>query len=694
MRVALAAFLIAAPAAAQLATPTDKVPRVEAAETRFGIATADPYRWMEEPARAGDVAAFVRAMSASTVAQLAKLPQRAAFAATLEESSRAGVRYVDARAAGRVLVYRRLDPTDAVYKLVVREDGAERVLFDPAAGQGNAAIGSWTLSPDGRTVALHVSEKGSEVGAVRFLDVRSGREVHERLSPVWGETEVAWLTPTRIGYSLMDPKSPDPSQNSRAFVRDLAGGPAVPVLGPEIAGSPKVDRTEFAVIDDDGIGDWVLGAAANARADQRLFAARRGDLARGKPAWRSIAALSDQVSWGTTRGGAIFLLTTKGTPLGRIERLDPASGSREVVPTPDGLVLTDLLAAREGLYVTAQKDGAARLLYLPDGRGPARPIELPFESDFAVSAPAADGRGITFSLMGWTTPPRSYRALDGKLEPLGLDSVGWNAAAGFDVRREEAVSADGTRVPLVVITPRGRGPWPTLLEAYGAYGAPTATPWYNSYMLSWTGRGGGLAFCGTRGGNERGRSWHDGGRERNKVNAHADYIACAERLIALDVARPGGIAATGTSAGGLLAPVAVQRRPELFGALLPRVAILNPSRLEKAPNGPNQFSEMGDPRTEDGYRALVSQDAYLALASAKDLPDTLVTVGLNDQRVTPWMGAKFAAHARDRFGEKRLIMLRADAEAGHGVGSTRDVLVNEWADVFAFLADRLKANAR
>ena len=157
----------------------------------------------------------------------------------------------------------------------------------------------------------------------------------------------------------------------------------------------------------------------------------------------------------------------------------------------------------------------------------------------------------------------------------------------------------------------------------------------------------------------------------------------------MGIARPKGIAATGTSAGGLLAPVAAQKRPELFGALLPRVAILNPTRLDVAPNGPNQFSEMGDPRTEAGYKALFSQDAYLTLASSSDIPDTLVTIGLNDKRVAPWMGAKFAAAARSRFGTSRLVLVRADADAGHGVGSTKDVQVNEFADVFAFLADRL-----
>lgn len=690
MRFFVTALLVSTAASAQLATPTVDTPRGDVVETRFGISAPDPYRWMEDPAKSADMLAFVRGMSSATTAQLATLPSRARYAAALSESSRAGVRFVDARVAGDRVFVRRLEPTDQAYKLIVRDKAGERVLFDPTADGSKAAMGAWSVSPDGRLVAVHVSEKGSEVGSIRFLDVATGSEVHERIAPVWGEMQVSWLTPSRIAFTLMDLSGQDPTQNSKAYVRDLTGGPTIPVLGPGVSGSPEISPTEFSVIDSTGAGEWVIGGAVNARADQRLFVARRSELAAGKPAWRTLSTLEDQVGWAVARGRDVFLVTTKGAPNGQVVRFDPETGARTPVATPAGLVITNLLPARDGIYVTAQRDGAARLLYLADGREPAREIALPFESDFATPNAAADGNGISFALMGWTTPPRSYRVIGGKLSSMGLDSVGWPPASRLAVQRVEAKSADGTMVPMVVLTPPDRkGPVSTILEAYGAYGAPTATPWYNNSMLSWAGTGGGLAFCGTRGGNERGRAWHEGGREKNKVNAHADYIACAEKLIAMGVARPKGIAATGTSAGGLLAPIAALKRPDLFGALLPRVAVLNPTRLEAAQNGPNQFGEMGDPRTEGGYKALVSQDAYLTLASAKDLPDTLVTIGLNDQRVTPWMGAKFAAEAKNRFGANRLVLLRADGDAGHGVGSARDVQINEWADVLAFLDDRL-----
>jgi prolyl oligopeptidase len=101
-------------------------------------------------------------------------------------------------------------------------------------------------------------------------------------------------------------------------------------------------------------------------------------------------------------------------------------------------------------------------------------------------------------------------------------------------------------------------------------------------------------------------------------------------------------------------------------------------------NGPNQFPEFGDPATPDGFHALVAEDSYLTLAGAKAMPPTLVTIGLNDKRVPPWMGAKYAALARARFGDTVPVLLRGDAEAGHGIGSARDRQIAEFADTFAF----------
>ena len=694
---ALALLAIAAHAAPLTNAPAASQPRQEAfGETRYGIALSDPYRWMEQDARSADVTTWIKASSDHTTAELGALPERAAFAATLEKTTRAGVRYSDVQSAGDVLFYRRLDPADRVPKLVVRRGGVERVLLDPAAGSAQvAAIGNYSVSPDGRTVAVQVSTGGSEAGETRFLDVATGKAVGESLGPIWGEFPVNWLSDKQVTYTRMTHKAPaDPMQDMQVATTSVGHAGGALVLGNAMKGGPAFAPEEFPLIVASTLSHWVVGLGGGARPDSRVMVARDRAIALGHPAWREIAAYDDQVTGMATLGDALFMLSTKGTPNGVVVRRDLRAGASvaQTIVLPQGdLVLTGLATTTDGLWVSAQRDGVSHLLYLAGGRGKPQEVALPIEGDMHDLNADQDGKSVVFGLNGWLTDIAFYRGAHGKVAPIGLASATWPDASAFATVREEAVSADGTRVPMVILLPKAgkpAAPLPTILEGYGSYGVMSVSPWYSPNFLAWLAHGGQMAFCGTRGGSERGREWHEGGRAANKPAAQADFIACAQRLEDTGYASPRTLVATGTSAGGTLVPGAVLRRPELFTGLVSRVAMVDVSRLEAAENGANQYAEFGDPRTEAGFRSLVAQDAYLMLPSASAAPDMLVTIGLNDRRVAPWMGAKFAAMAASRFGDKSLVLIRADTQAGHGIGSARDRLIAEWADTFAFAWDR------
>ena len=143
----------------------------------------------------------------------------------------------------------------------------------------------------------------------------------------------------------------------------------------------------------------------------------------------------------------------------------------------------------------------------------------------------------------------------------------------------------------------------------------------------------------------------------------------------------------GSMGGALMGPTGL-KRPDLFRSAVIEVGILNPTRLEAAPNGANQYGEMGDPTTDAGFKGILLQDSYQMLGAARDMPDTLLTIGLNDNRVTPWMSAKYAARAFNQFGDKRLVLIRADTEQGHGIGSNRELVIQEYADVYSFVFNR------
>jgi prolyl oligopeptidase len=697
MRTKALIFILAA-AAAQAGAQTaggaaQPARQVALAEEQFGIRIEDPYRWMEEPANAAEMSAWVAAQSARAIPLLEALPERAAFARRLEETTRAGVRYSDVQSVGSRLFYRRLDPADRVPKLVVRENGRERVLFDPVAGTSEVrAISNYSPSPDGRIVAVHVAGGGGEVGETRFIDTATGVERGTRIGPIWGEFSVDWLSNSRIAFTrITRPEGADQMQNMRADVLDLAaGGAARPVLGAGVAGGPDYGPNEFPVVSTSPVSDWVLGFGTGARADARLLIASEADVAAGRPAWREVGGYDARINGAALLGDTLFIASSLDNPNGAIvARTIGRTGlsAPRSLATPDDMIFENMAATRDGLYVSGHRDGVSRLLYFPRGRGPAREVALPGEGSIFALQTDKDGRSVVFGRSSWFAANDFYRATAGRAEPLGLRSATWPGVARFSAVREEAVSADGTRVPMVILLPEGGrrdGGMPTILEGYASYGVTELSPGYNAYDMAWLARGGAFALCGARGGGERGRIWHEGGRSANRANSIADYVACAERLAAAGYASASQLVGTGTSAGGLLVPPAAIGRPDLFTAIIPRVAILNPTRLAAAPNGPNQFAEMGDPGTESGFRALAAQDSYLLLAQARDVPDMLITVGLNDRRVVPWMAAKFAARALSRFGDRRTILVRADPEAGHGIGSARDRLIAEWADTFAF----------
>lgn len=674
-------------------------PGSEFTETVFGRRVNDPYRWMEDSSRAADVSAWVRAASAHTTAQLAALPVRARLAERMQSISRSSVGYSSVREAGGAIFFLRLDPDSSLPKLIVRAaDGKERVLFDPATNASTpAAINNYAPSPSGRLVAIHTAEGGGEVGRIRFIDVATGAFLQDELSPIWGEFPVSWVDEGTVFYTRMAvPAGADPVQNMSAFVHRL-GHPAsedVLLLGAG-AKAPPLEAQEFPAIYRSPLSDWALGTASGARSDTRVFIARVADLAAGKAAWTDIAGYDDRINVLDMRGDTFYLLSTKHASNGLVLALDakaPNLAGANVVLDASMLVLEVIVTTSDGLYASAMEDGVARLLYLPNAEGRASPIALPFDGTLSDLAVSADGKRATFSLEGWLENKRYFEVEGGKLRELGIAAETWSGAAAFTVRRDEAISADGTRVLLTILSPRNvamSGHNATILTAYGSYGT-SITPAYSPNIFGWLDNGGVYAVCHVRGGGERGREWHEGGRAENKPNGHADFIACAERLLALGYATPATLGAFGSSAAGLLVAPAALKRPDLFAAVVPRVAILNPTRLAVAENGANQFAEMGDPGTEAGFHALYEEDSYLWLDGAKDSPDWLLPIGLNDRRVEPWMSAKFAAKALARFGDEHLVLVRTDPEAGHGIGSTRDQVIGERADIYAFFLDRFR----
>jgi len=242
---------------------------------------------------------------------------------------------------------------------------------------------------------------------------------------------------------------------------------------------------------------------------------------------------------------------------------------------------------------------------------------MPLVGSISDPSVTPDRSTLTFGLDGIEKNVTFYRAEGARLVPLGLADATLPAAASLTVVQETATSADGTKVPLTITAPKGPvKPLPTLLGTYASYGI-SGEPYYSPSVVVWVTRGGVSAECHARGGGEKGRAWHEAGRSANKVNSMADVIACGERLVQLGYTTPKLMGLWSGSAGGLLVTPVGLKRPDLFAAVVTSVGVVNPTRLAVANNGPNQFAEMGDPNTDDGFKALAAQDSTLLLPQSR-----------------------------------------------------------------------------
>ncbi|HEY2735069.1 MAG TPA: prolyl oligopeptidase family serine peptidase, partial [Polyangiales bacterium] len=569
----------------------------------------------------------------------------------------------------------------------------------------HASINSFAPSPDGALLAYDLALGGGEISAIHVLDVVSGAALPDVIERVWGEFAAAWLPDgTGFFYTQMAEPRPgvDPMFDMQARWHVL--GDAVEhdafMLGDRVAGSPPLASHEFPSLFVVPGSAWAIAAMGGAHAETRFAIAPLTALDRsgaGKTPWRMVAEYSDQIDAAWPHGDRLYMTTFKDASnkkLISVPLADPIlpTAKLEVAENREAPIV-DFVVARDAIYLETMARGLAKLWRLPwsETQNAAPHLEavaLPFEGYVDAIASDAQREGAIFSLEGWTRP-NHYFAIDrsGAISDSGIASTSDADFSHVVAEEVDATSSDGTDVPLSILhletTARDES-HPALLSGYGGYGV-SQTPSFDPARLAWIERGGVFAICHVRGGGENGHAWQVDGTHEHKLNGVHDFEGCAQYLIDHHLSAPSRISARGRSMGGVLVGRAITERPELFAAANIGVGIVNPLRILFAENGANQVSELGDPETQAGFDSILEMDPYQHVVPNRSYPAVLFTVGLNDKRVAPWMTAKMAAKLQADSDSRKPIWIRIDDDAGHGVGSTRDQLYAERADVYAFL---------
>ena len=380
------------------------------------FAEADPYGWMEGPQNA-KFADWLRTQGKEGRQHLDASPALAKWRTRLMEVSAATTINRDQHRVGDRVFFLHLESGKQGVLRVRLGNGAEKVLLDPNTlpGQAHASITRYTVSPNGKTVAINIDRGGDEITRIEFLDVDSGRKLPDEIDHVWGEFQASWNGNNAVFYTQMSdaPGQTDKMLGMRARYHELGTAtttdPTVAAAGanPTFPLAPQ----EFPSVTTDPASDWALVLASGARAEARICVLKTSGLIAPNPRYRCIANYEDSIQGAAVHGSVLYLQTVKNAPNGKVLALDLAkpnavlADARMIVPEDKEAVVTAVSPARDGLYIKRMRLGIDSISRLSYGEAPSTDsVKRPSDGQAALFDPNGNEDGLVFTLQGWTQP--------------------------------------------------------------------------------------------------------------------------------------------------------------------------------------------------------------------------------------------------------------------------------------------------
>jgi prolyl oligopeptidase len=694
LRAALLSLLslsIAMPAAADpIAYPETR--RGDVADVQFGETIVDPYRWLENDVRGDpEVADWVRQENKATDAYLDTLASRGAIRKRLKALWNYE-RYGVPRKRGGRYFYTFNSGLQNQSVLLVRDglDGKERELLDPNrwARDGATALDEWRPSNNGDLLLYAIQDGGSDWRTLRLIDVPTGKPLDDEIK--WVKfSALAW---DGDGKGFFYSRFPAPRKGAdfqalnldhQVYYHRIGTPQSADRLLYATPGRPRLNHRVETTQD----GRYALITSSEGTDDRyelTLF-----DLAETDPQPRKlIRGLNNEWALAGSIGSRFYFRTNLAAPRQRVVMIDVADRKAkpvEIVPQgSDTLVGTSLVGNRLILaYLGDAKTEA--VLHELNGQ-PVGPITLPDIGTGAGFGGRVGDPETFFSFSSFATPSTIYRfnTATRKMEAFIRPKLAFDPDE-YLVDQKFYRSKDGTEVPMFVVRRRTTQPGaPALLYGYGGFNI-SMTPGFSPAILGWMEMGGVYAVANLRGGGEYGKLWHEAGRLERKQNVFDDFIAAGEYLISSGISAKGRLAAMGRSNGGLLIGAVVNQRPDLFAAVNPAVGVMDMLRFTRFTAGRYWIDDYGDPAREADFRVLRGYSPYHNIRSGVDYPAIMVTTADTDDRVVPGHSFKYAAALQGADIGTKPHLIRVETRAGHGSGKPTDKLIDEYADLWAFL---------
>ena len=675
-----------------------KTKKVDQFDDYHGTKVEDPYRWLEDD-YSDETKAWVEAQNAVTFAYLTSLPNRKPLRKRLTELMNYPRYGAPFKRGERYFFFKNdgLQDQSVLYKQASLEAEPE-LLLNPnlLSERGTVALSMLEMSKDGGWLAYGVAVSGSDWQEFRVRNVATGVDSEDHLK--WIKfSGAAW---THDGKGFFYARFPEPNddeaqggvnRNQKVYYHALGSSQSDDQLIYE-----RLDEPEWSYnveVTDDGCYA-VFNVAQGTDERNRIYYLDLSNEA------NSVVKLLDDFDASYeligNDGALFYFLTNLDAPSYRVIAIDLGKPSKEnwkeILPESED-VLQDVRLVNEQLVSNYLHDAHSRVAIFSKDGTHKKTIELPTLGSVGSLMGRREDDEMFFAFESFVYPTTIYRYdfETGETTVFRSPEIAFDSSA-FVTKQVFYESKDKTKIPMFLTHRRGldlNGDNPTYLYGYGGFNI-SLEPRFSVSNLVWLEHGGIYAQPNLRGGGEYGEDWHQAGTFANKQNVFDDFIAAAEFLIEKGYTKPAKLAIGGGSNGGLLVGAVLNQRPELFGAALPAVGVMDMLRFHEFTIGWAWVSDYGSSEDPEQFKTLHAYSPYHNLRPATYFPATLVTTADHDDRVVPGHSFKYAARLQEIHGSQpQPMLIRIETDAGHGAGKPTSMVIQEQADRWAFVMQQL-----
>jgi prolyl oligopeptidase len=680
--------------------PYPKTMTVDQVDDYSGTKVADPYRWLED-LDSPETAAWVAAENKVTFKFLEEIPGREKIKARMThlwDFERYGIPFKE---GGRYFFSKNdgLQPQSVIY-VTETLDAEPRVLIDPnkLSADGTVALAGLDITDDGKLMAYGLSAAGSDWVEYHVRDIDTGQDRADDLK--WIKfSGASW---TKDGRGFYYSRYDEPKGNELETVNYYQK------LFHHRLGTPQAE--DKLIYERPDQKEWGFGGYVTEDGQYLIISISQGTERKNRVYYQDLKAQGGQIvkllddfdaqyAFINNDGPVFWFQTDLDAPRSRVIAIDTRQPDRkswkELIPQAEETLQG--VSAVGDLFICEYLKDAHSLVRIFDLTGkPVRDVELPGLGSAGGFGGKRKDQETFYSYTSFSYPTTVFH-YD---LPTGASRVFRQPQVDFDPEQFETkqifyTSKDGTRIPMFITHKQGLkldGNNPTLLYGYGGFNI-SLTPYFSVARLVWLEMGGVYALPNIRGGGEYGNDWHDAGRLLKKQNCFDDFIAAAEWLIANKYTSTPKLAISGGSNGGLLVGACEVQRPDLFGACLPAVGVMDMLRFNKFTIGWAWTSDYGSPEDSAFFKVLLAYSPLHNIKPRTCYPATLVTTADHDDRVVPAHSFKFISALQAAQGCDNPVLIRIETKAGHGGGKPTQKIIEEISDEYAFLVRVLAMRA-